>query len=267
MLQCIRKVRECVTLLTGRDQSHQCYQVLLATPTAPTRSAPVEFQSPSGLHASTRPAVIPSATSCCDFLFRPGRFVITLQGSYLPSVRHRFAANTILQQQTAIPTAFLLTTPHLESFTTLNDTCTDRSTRDLNVSFSRFVETDTTLDTVMHDLAHDLVHPDQQDEHKIRHCLRQISYARMGVSLLVFPQAQSVSAQSLSLAKAFPMLLLKMISLPRRFEKLVLHVAHAAGELCLQVHNHLLHLLGMRTLELLQVIPRRGLHSWISFAE
>ena len=125
-----------------------------------------------------------------------------------------------------------------------------------------FVETDTTLDTVMHDLAHDLVHPDRQDEHKIRHCLRQISDARVGVSLLVFTQAQSLSISALSLAKAFPMLLLKMRILPQRFEKQVLHVAHAAGELCLQVHNHLLHLLGVRTLELLQVIPRRGMNSF-----
>ena len=65
-----------------------------------------------------------------------------------------------------------LTTPHLECFTTLGDTCTNRSTRDLNASFSRFVETDTTLDTAMHDLAHDLVHPDRQDKHKIRCRLR-----------------------------------------------------------------------------------------------
>ena len=41
MLPCIRKVRECETLLTGRDQSHHCPQVLFATPD--TRSAPVEF--------------------------------------------------------------------------------------------------------------------------------------------------------------------------------------------------------------------------------
>ena len=112
------------------------------------------------------------------------------------------------------------------------------------MSFSRFVETDTTLDTVMHDLAHDLVHPDQQDEHKIRHCLRQISYARMGVSLLVFPPSAITVCISLVTHQGISMLLLKMISLPRRLEKLVLHVAHAAGELCLQVHNHLLHLLG-----------------------
>ena len=143
-----------------------------------------------------------------------------------------------------------------------DDTCTNRSTRDLNVSFSRFVETDTALDTAMHDLAHDLVHPDRQDNHKIHYCLRQISDARVGVSLLVFPQAPSLSASALSLAKAFPMLLLKMLILPRRFEKLVLHVAHVAGELRLQVHNHLLRLVGMRTLELLQVIPRRGMNSF-----
>ena len=85
---------------------------------------------------------------------------------------------------------------------------------------------------------------------------RQVSDARVGVSLLVFAQAPSLSASALSLAKAFPPLLLKMLILPRRFEKLVLCVAHAAGELCLQVHNHLLHLLGMRTLELFQVIEQ-----------
>ena len=62
--------------------------------------------------------------------------------------------------------------------------------------------------------------------------------------------------------KHFPMLLLKMLILPRRFEELVLFVAHAACELCLQIHHHLLHLLGMRTLELLQVIPRRGMNSF-----
>ena len=45
------------------------------------------------------------------------------------------------------------------------------------------------------------------------------------------------------------MLLLKML-------------AHAAGELRLQVHNHLLHLLGVRTHEPLQVIPRRGMNSF-----
>ena len=113
-----------------------------------------------------------------------------------------------------------------------------------------------------HDLAHDLVHPDRQDEHKIRRCLRQIFDARVGVSLLVFPQAPSLSASALPLAEAFPLLLLKMLILPRRFEKLVLYVAHAAGEVRLQVHNHLLHLLGMRTLQLLQVIPRRGMNSF-----
>ena len=80
------------------------------------------------------------------------------------------------------------------------------------------------------------------------------------MSLLVFPLAPSLSASALSLAKAFPMLLLKMLILPRRFEKLVLYVAHAAGELCLQV---LLHLFGMRTLELLQVLPRRGMNSFL----
>ena len=112
----------------------------------------------------------------------------------------------------------------------------------------------------MHDRAHDLVHPERQDEHKIRHCLREILDARVGVSLLVFPpQAPSLSASALSLGKAFPMLLLKTLILPRRFEKLV---AHAAGELRLQVHDHLLHLLWMRTLELLQVIPRRGMNSF-----
>ena len=70
MLQCICKVRECATLLTGQDQSHQCPQVLLETPTAPTRSAPVEFPSPSGLHASTRqlgyPQQLRVATSVSD---------------------------------------------------------------------------------------------------------------------------------------------------------------------------------------------------------
>ena len=82
------------------------------------------------------------------------------------------------------------------------------------------------------------------------------------MALLVFSQAPSLSASVLSLDKAFPMLLLKMLILPRRFEKLVLFVAHAAGELRLQVHNNLLHLVGMRTLELLQVIPRRGSSSF-----
>ena len=68
--------------------------------------------------------------------------------------------------------------------------------------------------------------------------------------------------QPLSLGKTFPVLLLKMLILSRRFEKLVLYVAHVAGELRLQVHNHLLHLLGMLTLELLQVIRRRGMNSF-----
>ena len=54
----------------------------------------------------------------------------------------------------------------------------------------------------MHDLAHDLVHPDRQDEHKIRYCLRQIFDARVGVSVLVFTQAPSLSASALSLAKS-----------------------------------------------------------------
>ena len=94
-----------------------------------------------------------------------------------------------------------LTTPHLECFTTLNDTCTNRSTRDLNVELLTVCRA--TLDTVMHDLAHDLVHPDRQDNHKIRYCLRQIFDARVGMSLLVFLQAPSLSASALSLAKTF----------------------------------------------------------------
>ena len=112
----------------------------------------------------------------------------------------------------------------------------------------------------MHDLAHDLVHPDRQDKHKIRYCLRQIFDARLGVSLLVFTRASSLSASALSLGKEFPMLLLKMLILPRKFEKLALCVAHAAGELRLQIHDHLLHLVGMRTHDLL--LPRRGMNSF-----
>ena len=69
------------------------------------------------------------------------------------------------------------------------DTCTNRSTRDLNASFSRFVETDTTLDTVMHDLAHDLVHPDRQDKHKIRNCMRQSLTNERECLLLFSPSA------------------------------------------------------------------------------
>ena len=40
-------------------------------------------------------AVIPSATSCCNFHVRPSRFVFIIQGSYLPSTRHRVAAHTL----------------------------------------------------------------------------------------------------------------------------------------------------------------------------
>ena len=108
----------------------------------------------------------------------------------------------------------------------------------------------------MHDLAHDLFSsgPTRQAQDPL-----QPAAKRVRVSLLVFlPSAITV----LSLAQAFPVLLLKMLILPRRFEKLVLYVAHTAGELRLQVHSRLLHLLGMRALELLQVIPRRGMNSF-----
>ena len=237
MLPCIRKVRACDTLLIGRDQSYQCFQFLLATSTASTRPASLKFPSPSGLHASRGqlwyPPHLRAATSVSEQTALTSRFKDHTCLRSVIVLLQTLPFNSKLQFQLRF---FDNTT--LECFTTLSDTCTNRSTRDLNARFSRFVETDTTLDTVMHVLTHDLVHPDRQDKHKIRYCLRQIFDAWVGVSLLECSQAPSLSASALSLDKAFPLMLLKMLVLLRKFEKLLLCVTYTSGELRLQDLDH-----------------------------
>ena len=164
---------------TSHWQSHQCSHVLLATPTAPTKSAPVEFPSPSGASCFDRDS--------CDTL---SNFALQLPCRTRPLCLHNSRIILAFDPSSCCckhypstancnSNCVSLTTPRLECFTSLCDTCTNRSTRDLKVSLSRFVETDTTLDKMMRDLAHDLDHPDRQDKHKIRYCLRQISDARV----------------------------------------------------------------------------------------